>query len=102
MRLSKLILYWPPLERWPPASFEAVTKAAQADPDAAVLLIARDMISSGQPHPRGRKAALRDERRSRRRDFKSQEASRFTSELPLTDTCSALAYVPHSLERIEL
>jgi HEAT repeat protein len=45
---------------------EAVAKAAQTDPDAAVRLIARDMISSGQPHHRGRKAALRDERRSRR------------------------------------
>jgi hypothetical protein len=45
---------------------EAVAKAAQTDPDAAVRLIARDMISRGQPHHRGRKAALRDEGRARR------------------------------------
>jgi hypothetical protein len=45
---------------------EAVAKAAQTDPDAAVRLIAGDMISRGQPHHRGHKAALRDEGRARR------------------------------------
>jgi hypothetical protein len=45
---------------------EAVARAAQTDLDAAVRLVARDMTSSGQPHHRGRKAALRDERRARR------------------------------------
>jgi hypothetical protein len=45
---------------------EAVARAPQTDPDAAVRLVAREMISSGQPHHRGRKAAVRDERRARR------------------------------------
>lgn len=45
---------------------EAVVGAAQTDPDAAVRLVAREMISSGQPHHRGRRAAVRDERRARR------------------------------------
>jgi hypothetical protein len=45
---------------------EAVARAAQTDLDAAVRLVARDMVSRGRPHHRGRKAALRDERRARR------------------------------------
>jgi HEAT repeat protein len=44
---------------------EAVARAAQTDPDAAVRLVAREIIS-GQPHHRGRKAAVRDGRRARR------------------------------------
>jgi HEAT repeats len=45
---------------------EAVARTAQSDPDAAVRLVANEMARSGQPYHRSRKAALRDERRTRR------------------------------------
>lgn len=45
---------------------EAITRAANDDPDPAVRYVARGVVDRGQPHHRGRKAALRDERRVRR------------------------------------
>ena len=45
---------------------EAIARAANGDPDAAVRYVARAVSDSHQPHHRGRKAALRDERRARR------------------------------------
>jgi HEAT repeat protein len=45
---------------------EAIARAADADPDPAVRYVARVVADSGQPHHRGRKAALRDARRAHR------------------------------------
>ena len=45
---------------------EAIARAANDDPDPAVRYVARSVGERGQPHHRGRKAALRDERRARR------------------------------------
>lgn len=56
---------------------EAVARAAQTDPDAAVRLIAGEMIRSGQPHHRGRKAAVREERRARRTRLRVIETRAF-------------------------
>jgi HEAT repeat protein len=56
---------------------EALARAAQTDPDAAVRLIAGEMIRSGQPHHRGRKAAVREERRARRTRLRVIETRAF-------------------------
>jgi hypothetical protein len=45
---------------------EAIARATDGDPDPAVRYVARGVADSGQPHHRGRKAALRDERRASR------------------------------------
>jgi len=45
---------------------EALARAADSDPDPAVRHVARAAANSGQPHHRGRKAALREVRRARR------------------------------------
>jgi hypothetical protein len=45
---------------------EAIERAADNDPDPAVRHVARTVANSGQPHHRGRKAALRDARRARK------------------------------------
>jgi hypothetical protein len=45
---------------------EAIARTASDDPDAAIRLVARTVADGGQPHVRGRKAALRDARRQRR------------------------------------
>jgi HEAT repeat protein len=45
---------------------EAIARTACDDPDAAIRLVARTVADRGQPHVRGRKAALRDAQRKRR------------------------------------
>src|SRR5262245_12607945 len=45
---------------------EAMARTASDDPDAAIRLVARTVADRGQPHVRGRKAALRDTQRQRR------------------------------------
>jgi len=45
---------------------DAISRAADGDPDPAIRHVARAVANSGQPHHRGRKAALRDARRARR------------------------------------
>ena len=45
---------------------EAIARAAACDPDPAVRYVARAVADRGQPHHRGRKAALRDARRAHR------------------------------------
>ena len=46
---------------------EAIARAASDDADAAIRLVARSVTDRGEPHVRGRKAALRDTQRQRRR-----------------------------------
>jgi len=46
---------------------EAIARAASDDADAAIRLVARSVADRGEPHVRGRKAALRDTQRQRRR-----------------------------------
>jgi HEAT repeat protein len=41
----------------------AIARTANEDPDAAIRLAAQSVVDSGQPHVRGRKAALRDAQR---------------------------------------
>lgn len=43
---------------------EAIARAAQDDSDSAIRHVARQVVESGQLHVRGRKAALRDARRT--------------------------------------
>jgi hypothetical protein len=43
---------------------EALTWATHHDPDPAIRYVARTVADTGQPHVRGRKAALRDLRRA--------------------------------------
>ena len=45
---------------------KAIARTASDDPDAAIRLVARTVAHRGQPHVRGRKAALRDTQRQRR------------------------------------
>ena len=45
---------------------DAIARAADGDPDPAIRHVARAVANSGQPHHRGRKAALRDARRARK------------------------------------
>src|SRR5262249_41311410 len=46
---------------------QAIARAASDDPDAAIRLVARTVADRGEPHVRGRKAALRDTQRQHRR-----------------------------------
>jgi hypothetical protein len=43
---------------------EALTWATHHEPDPAIRYVARTAADTGQPHVRGRKAALRDQRRA--------------------------------------
>ncbi len=47
---------------------EAIARAAHHDPDTAIRYVAHPVADSGQPHHSGRKAALRDVRRAKRKE----------------------------------
>src|SRR5262249_48837063 len=47
---------------------EAIARAASNDSDPAIRLVARTVAERGEPHVRGRKAALRDTQRQRMRN----------------------------------
>jgi len=54
---------------------EAITRAAEDDLDPAVRHVARAVANGGEPHHRGRKAALRDARRALRKEQRRPRAS---------------------------
>jgi hypothetical protein len=48
---------------------EAIARAVHHDPDPAIRYVAQAVADSGQPHHSGRKAALRDLRRVKRKEY---------------------------------